>query len=182
MRANIISAGSLAFAMTLQASAAPTQNWKRALELDLSEIDNRAFNLLDERGLGQRFMNKVNAFVKSPTVRAMGSAVGSTLLTAGVNRIFKRIPETEEPRGTYFEILSADCMLMRDTFKQGDFTELSARDLELLEKLLQQREFDGSIGPMKRELNPADELELNERDLNVLLKLVTRGLELEELD
>ncbi|KAJ2923641.1 hypothetical protein H1R20_g13449, partial [Candolleomyces eurysporus] len=243
MRANIICAGSLALAMTLQASAAPTQNWKRALELDLSEIDNRAFDLLDERearNLGQRFINKLDlseienrdfdldeleerepqrgrpaprpaarSGMNLPSTNAMANTLkrvgssptaGRALQTAarggsednhfayreelgrGSWQIHWPSDWTEELGGTYFKILSTDRMLMQDAFNQGDFTELSARDLELLEQLLQRREFDGSVGPMKRGFNPADELELNERALDVLLELVTRDLELNELD
>ncbi|KAJ2912662.1 hypothetical protein MD484_g7758, partial [Candolleomyces efflorescens] len=131
MRSTIISAGSIAVAMTLQASAAPTHGWKRSLELDLSEIDNRAYDLdvLDarqQRTFIQKVGDKVTAFVKSPTVQAIGSAVGSAAVAAAMNRIIKRDLELDPS-----EIESRDFEFDEVESREPLTGELDARSMRL---------------------------------------------------
>ncbi|KAJ2926247.1 hypothetical protein H1R20_g10834, partial [Candolleomyces eurysporus] len=139
MRTNFISAGFVFLSIALQASAAPlvnfdepsTQNFRRGLELDLSEVDNRHFDLDDletRAGLWDSIKKGASKFFGSPIVQTVGTTAISAAATWGANRAMDSFANRRQGRRSL----------------ELDLSDIDNRDFDIdeLEKRVAQSKWD----------------------------------------
>ncbi|KAJ2923646.1 hypothetical protein H1R20_g13444, partial [Candolleomyces eurysporus] len=139
MRTNFISAGFVFLSIALQASAAPlvnfdepsTQNFRRGLELDLSEIDNRHFDLDDLEARAEwwnTLKRGASKFFNSPIVQAAGTTAISAAATWGANRAMDSFANRRQGRRSL----------------ELDLSDIDNRDFDIdeLEKRVAQSKWD----------------------------------------